>query len=84
MIVKENNCEVNFWSLKLLYGDITQSFLSDGIILKYPDLLKSRAGFQVTATYNATHPGHARSIGNIEQVCLYSYIAFVATTLSSL
>ena len=84
MIVKENNCEVNFWSLKLLYGDVTQSSLSDDIILEYPDLLKSRAGFQVTATYNATNLGHACSIGNIEQVCLYPYIAFVATTLSSL
>ena len=84
MLGKGNNCEVNFWSLKLLYGDVTQSSLSDDIILGYPNLLKSRAGFQLTATYNATHLGHPCSIGNTEQVCLYPYNASLATTLSSL
>ena len=84
MIVNEDNCKVNFWSLKMLCEYIAQPSISDAIILEYPGLLKSRAGFQATATYNATHLGHGRSIGNIEQVCLYSYIAFTATTLSSL
>jgi len=68
----------------MLYEYVAQSSISDDIILEYPILLKSRAGFQVTATYNATHLGHARSIGNIEQVCLYLYIASLAIILSSL
>ena len=66
MIVKGNNREVNLWSLKLLYGGVTQSSLSDDFILGYPNLLKSRAGFQVTAAYNAKHLDHACSIGNIK------------------
>ena len=84
MVVEENNCEVNFWSLKLLNGNVKQSSLSDGIILEYPNLLKARARFRVTITYNATYLGYTCSIGNIEQVCLYPYIASLATTLSSL
>jgi len=84
MIAKENDCEVDFGSLTLLYRDVTQSSLSGHIILDYPNSFEWWAEFQVTATHNATRLGHGRSIGSIEQVCLYPCIAFVATTLSSL
>ena len=39
----------------MLYEYVAQSSISDDIILEYPILLKSRAGFHVVTTYKSTH-----------------------------
>jgi hypothetical protein len=68
----------------MLYEYVAQPSISDSIILEYAGLLKSRAGYRVITNYQSTRQDHGRSIGNMEQVCLYRCIASLAIILSSL